>query len=67
MLSRKITDVGSGGMFQTPGDLFFRPLSSVEPTVLAEDGTEQIVSVPYPATVGGEIPRFFRLRVTLTP
>jgi hypothetical protein len=37
------------------------------PTVLADDGTNQIVSVPYPALVAGLSPQFFRIRVTITP
>jgi len=37
------------------------------PTVLADDGTNQIVSVPYPALVAGLPGRFFRIRVTITP
>lgn len=41
--------------------------STTIPTVLADDGVHQIVSVPYPASVGGQTPRFFRVSVGLTP
>jgi hypothetical protein len=41
--------------------------SNVVPTVLADDGTYQIVSVPYPPFVCGKKARFFRVRVTLAP
>ncbi len=37
------------------------------PTVLADDGVNQIVSVPYPALVAGLPPQFFRLRMGITP
>jgi uncharacterized delta-60 repeat protein len=41
--------------------------SAVTPTLLADDGTHQIVSVPYPAFIEGEPARFSRVRVTLSP
>jgi len=41
--------------------------SLVAPAVLADDGTNQIVSVPYPALVAGLPPQFFRICVTITP
>ncbi|MEY4570096.1 MAG: hypothetical protein RLZZ398_1535 [Verrucomicrobiota bacterium] len=37
------------------------------PTVLGDDGTWQIVSVPYPALVGGQVPHFFSLSLTISP
>ncbi len=37
------------------------------PTVLADDGTYQVVSVPYPPFVGGKKARFFRVRIALAP
>ena len=37
--------------------------STTTPTVLADDGTNQIVSVPYPPLAGG----FFQLRVSVAP
>jgi hypothetical protein len=37
------------------------------PTVLADDGVHQIVSVPYPRFIGGQKARFFRVSVTLAP
>jgi len=41
--------------------------STVVPTVLADDGSHQIVSVPYPALIAGEPARFFRISVSLAP
>ena len=41
--------------------------SAAVPTVLADDGTNQIVSVPYPPFVGGKKARFFRISVSLAP
>lgn len=41
--------------------------STATPTVLADDGTHQIVSVPYPVFIAGEKPRFFHVVVTMTP
>lgn len=39
--------------------------SAAIPTVLADDGIWQIVSVPYPALVGGAVPHYFRISVTI--
>jgi hypothetical protein len=36
-------------------------------TVLADDGVNQIVSVPYPPFVGGKKARFFQVSVSLAP
>ena len=41
--------------------------STATPTVLADDGTMQIVSMPYPIAVGGKKARYFRVRVTSAP
>ena len=41
--------------------------STDTPIVLADDGTFQIVSVPYPPFVSGKKARFFRVRVTYSP
>ena len=41
--------------------------SAAVPTALADDGTYQIVSVPYPAFIIGGQTSFFHVRVTLTP
>ena len=41
--------------------------SAAVPTLLADDGTYQVVSVPYPPLVGGKKARFFRVRVTQAP
>ena len=47
-----------------------RPLSTIAATevLLADDGTFQIVSVPYPPFVGaGKKARFFRISVSIAP
>ena len=41
--------------------------SSATPVVLADDGTYQIISVPYPAFIGGKKAKFFRISVNITP
>jgi len=41
--------------------------STATPTVLAEDATHEVVSVPFPALIVGQPPRFFQLSVTLLP
>ena len=41
--------------------------SATAPTVLADDGTYQIMGVPYPPLVNGAQARFSRVRVTLAP
>ena len=41
--------------------------SATAPTVLADDGTYQIMAVPYPPLVNGAQARFSRVRVTLAP
>ena len=41
--------------------------SAAVPTVLADDGTYQIVSVPYPPFVAGKKTRFFRVTVSSAP
>ncbi len=41
--------------------------AAVAPTVLADDGTYQVVSVPFPATVDGSEARFFRVGVSALP
>lgn len=38
---------------------------TAEPTVLADDGMHQIVSVPFPPLAGGRQTRFFRVQVTI--
>ena len=37
------------------------------PTVLADDGTFQAVSVPYPPFIGGKKVRFFRMSISIAP
>lgn len=41
--------------------------SSTPPSVLADNGTYQVVSVPYTPLVGGKKARFFRISVNVTP
>ena len=41
--------------------------SAAVPAVLADDGVNQIVSVPYPVFIAGKKARFFRISVTLAP
>lgn len=41
--------------------------STAVPTVLADDGINQIVSVPFPATAPGQGKHFFKISVSLTP
>lgn len=41
--------------------------STTTPTVLADDGTYQAVSVPYPRFIAGKKARFFRMSVDITP
>ena len=41
--------------------------STVTPTVLADDGTYQVVSVPYPFFIGTKKARFFHVIIDLTP
>ncbi len=44
-------------------DLETWEVSAAIPVVLSSDGVVELCSVPFPATVGGRAPRFFRLRV----
>ena len=39
--------------------------STTIPSILADNGTWQIVSVPYPALAGAQVPHYFRIGVTL--
>jgi len=62
------TDYVNAGLtyaVQFSNDFFAWPNSNDTPFVLVDDGTHQIVSVPFPAgfTAGG----FFRARVTIAP
>ena len=41
--------------------------SAALPTVLADNGTHQIVSVPFPGFLSGKKARFFRVQVTIFP
>ena len=48
-------------------DLTFWTPSAALPTVLADNGTHQIVSVPFPGFLNGKKARFFRVQVTIFP
>lgn len=52
---------------QFSADLFTWQNSADVPMVLADDGTYQIVSVPYPVFIAGKKARFFRITVSLEP
>jgi len=70
MLFVRRKDALTAGLTYTPhfsADLLTWQPSYEEPTVLADDGTYQVVSVPYPVLVDGNKPRFSRLGVTLAP
>lgn len=59
-------DYAAAGLTYTPrfsADLTTWEDSATVPTVLADDGTHQIVSVPFPPLTGG----FFQLRVSVAP
>ena len=48
-------------------DLTFWTPSAALPTVLADTGPHQIVSVPFPGFLNGKKARFFRVQVTIFP
>lgn len=63
-------DHAAAGLAYTPqfsADLLTWGPGATVPAVLADDGTYQIVSVPYPPFIGGKKARFFRIGVTLAP
>jgi hypothetical protein len=41
--------------------------STATPYVLADDGVNQLVSVPYPVLIAGKKARFFRIQVSIAP
>jgi hypothetical protein len=60
----------AAGLIYTPqfsADLASWQDSAATPSVLADDGVLQIVSIPYPAFIGGKKARFFRISVSLAP
>jgi hypothetical protein len=60
-------DFTSAGLTYTPqfsADMVTWQNSTATPVVLADDGTNQIVSVPYPVFIAGKKARFFRINVT---
>ena len=64
------SDFAAAGLTYTPqfsASMATWANSAAVPVVLADDGVNQIVSVPYPPFVGGKKARFFRISVTLAP
>lgn len=60
----------AAGLTYTPqfsADMTTWANSAAVPVVLADDGTHQIVSVPYPPFIGGKKARFFRISVSIAP
>jgi hypothetical protein len=60
-------DYAASGLTYTPqfsANLTTWQDSATVPTVLADNGTHQVVSVPYPPFIGGKKARFFRINVT---
>lgn len=63
-------DYLSAGLTYTPqfsSDLGTWQNSTAVPTVLADDGINQIVSVPFPVAAPGQGKQFFKLSVSVTP
>jgi hypothetical protein len=52
---------------QFSADLSAWESSTTTPTVLSDDVTHEAVSVPFPALVGGAVPRFFKVQISITP
>ena len=66
---RRVDYVAAGLTYtvQFSADMLSWTASAAVPVVLANDGTYQIVSVPYPPFVNGRKARFFRVQVTIVP
>ena len=63
-------DYVTAGLTYTPqfsADMSAWQNSAAVPAVLADDGVNQIVSVPYPVFIAGKKARFFRVSVALVP
>jgi hypothetical protein len=63
-------DAAAAGLAYTPqfsADLTAWQTSAATPTVLADDGTYQILSVPYPVLMVGSGAGFFHVNVSLAP
>jgi hypothetical protein len=63
-------DYIAAGLTYTPqfcADVSAWQNSTAVPVVLADDGVNQVVSVPFPALMPGETGSFFRLHVSLAP
>ena len=59
--------VGLTYTVQFSADLVSWQQNTAVPTVLADDGVHQAVSVPYPFFVAGKKARFFRVQISLLP
>ena len=66
---RRVDSVAAGLTYtpQFSADMSTWQNSAAVPVVLAADGVNQIVSVPYPVFIAGKKARFFRISVTLAP
>jgi hypothetical protein len=63
-------DYAASGLTYTPqfsANLTTWQDSAAVPAVLADNGTHQVVSVPYPPFIAGKKARFFRISVTKAP
>ena len=58
---------GLGYVVEFSANLGTWQASADAPTVLADNGSDQVVSVPYPALVAGQPARFFRVVVSAAP
>ena len=66
---RRVDYVAAGLTYavQFSADMLSWTASAAVPVVLANDGTYQVVSVPYPPFVNGRKARFFRVQVSIVP
>ena len=63
-------DYQSLGLTYTPqfsANLMTWQDSTTTPAVLADDGSYQVVSVPYPIFIAGKKAQFFRLSISIVP
>ena len=63
-------DAAAAGLTYTPQfstDLITWTDASVIPTILADNGSYEIVSIPYSPFIQGKKARFFRVTLSLTP
>jgi hypothetical protein len=69
MFSRRKNHVAAGLTYsvQFSPDLVTWQTSTTTPTVIADDGEMEAVTVPYPLFIAGKKARFFRVSVGVTP